>query len=63
LLPGQQQKVFRLKRFEGKKNREVAEIMGLSIKTVEMHLSKATLNLRQKLQDYLPSFLLFLLLK
>jgi RNA polymerase sigma-70 factor, ECF subfamily len=63
LLPEQQQKVFRLKRFEGKKNREVAEIMGLSIKTVEMHLSKATLNLRQKLQDYLPSFLLFLLLK
>jgi len=63
LLPEQQQKVFRLKRFEGKKNKEVAEIMGLSIKTVEMHLSKATLNLRKNLKDYLPSFLLFLLLK
>ena len=63
LLPEQQQKVFRLKRFEGKKNKEVAEIMGLSIKTVEMHLSKATLNLRKTLKDYLPSFLLFLLLK
>jgi len=63
LLPEQQQKVFRLKRFEGKKNKEVAEILGLSVKTVEMHLSKATLTLRLKLKDYLPSFLLFLLLK
>ncbi len=63
LLPEQQQKVFRLKRFEGKKNKEVAEIMGLSVKTVEMHLSKAALNLRKSLKDYLPSFLLFLLLK
>ncbi len=62
-LPEQQQKVFRLKRFEGKKNKEVAEILGLSVKTVEMHLSKATLNLRLKLKDYLPPFLLFLLLK
>lgn len=62
-LPGQQQTAFRLKRMEGKKNKEVAEIMGISVKTVEMHLSKATLTLRLKLKDYLPSFLLFLLLK
>jgi RNA polymerase sigma-70 factor (ECF subfamily) len=62
-LPMQQQKAFRLKRYEGRKTQEVAEIMGLSVKTVEMHLSKATLNLRQKLKDYLPSFLLFMLLK
>lgn len=62
-LPVQQQKVFRLKRMEGRKTKEVAEIMGLSVKTVEMHLTKATLNLRQKLKDYLPAFLLFLLLK
>jgi RNA polymerase sigma-70 factor (ECF subfamily) len=62
-LPEQQQKAFRLKRFEGKKTKEVAEIMGLSVKTVEMHISKASLNLRQRLKDYLPAFLLFLLLK
>jgi len=62
-LPEQQQRAFRLKRMEGKKTREVAEIMGLSVKTVEMHLTKATLNLRQKLKDYLPAFLLFMLLK
>ncbi len=62
-LPEQQKKAFRLKRFEGRKTKEVAEIMGLSVKTVEMHLTKATLNLRQKLKDYLPYFLLFMLLK
>lgn len=50
-LPRQQQNAFRLKRFYGKKNKEVAEIMGLSIKTVEMHLSKAMLTLRTILKD------------
>lgn len=63
MLPEQQQRAFRLKRMEGKKTKEVAEIMGLSVKTIEMHLSKATLHLRQNLKEYLPSFLLFLLLK
>ena len=62
-LPEQQQKVFRLRRFEGKKTKEVAEMMGLSVKTIEMHLSKATFHLREKLKEYLPSFLMFLLLK
>ena len=62
-LPEQQQKVFRLRRFEGKKTKEVAEMMGLSVKTIEMHLSKATLHLRENLKEYLPSFLLFLLFK
>jgi len=63
LLPEQQQRAFRLKRLESKKTKEVAEIMGLSVKTIEMHLSKATMHLRKYLKDYLPSFLLFLLLK
>lgn len=62
-LPPQQQKAFRLKRFEGKKNKEVAEIMEISIKTVEMHLSKAMFTLREKLKNYLPAFLLFIFIK
>ena len=61
-LPPQQQTVFRLKRYEGKKNGEIADMMGLSVKTVEMHLSKALLSLRKNLKDYLPEFLLFLFL-
>lgn len=61
-LPPQQQTVFRLKRYEGKKLKEIAVIMGISIKTVEMHLSKAMLSLREALKEYLPEFLLFMLL-
>ncbi len=62
-LPEQQQTAFKLKRYDGKKTKEIAEIMGLSVKTVEMHLSKAMLNLREKLKSTVPSFLFFLLLK
>lgn len=61
MLPRQQQTVFRLKRYEGKKIKEIAEIMGLSVKTVEMHLSKAMLALRESLKEYLPEFILFML--
>ena len=62
-LPPQQQKAFRLKRFERKKNKEIAEEMGLAVKTVEMHLSKAMLSMRNNLKDYLPAFLVFMFLK
>jgi RNA polymerase sigma-70 factor (ECF subfamily) len=62
-LPPQQRTTFKLKRFEGKKNKEIAEIMGLSVKTVEMHLAKALLSLRTYLKDYIPEFLIFLALK
>ena len=62
-LPPQQQRAFKLKRFDGKKNKEIAEEMDLSIKTVEMHLSKAMLSLRENLKDYLPAFLLYLFLR
>jgi RNA polymerase sigma-70 factor (ECF subfamily) len=50
-----------LKRYEEKKNNEIAEIMGLSVKTVEMHMAKALLSLRKYLKDYIPQILLPLL--
>lgn len=50
--------VFEKSRFEEKKNREIAEELGISIKTVEAHISKALRLLRTELKDYLP--LLFL---
>lgn len=62
-LPTQQKTTFKLKRYEGKKNKEIAEIMGLSVKTVEMHMAKALLSLRTYLKDYIPKFLIFLALK
>lgn len=62
-LPPQQQTAFRLKRYEGKKNKEIAEEMGLAVKTIEMHLSKAMLSMRNNLKDYLPVFLLYIMFK
>ncbi len=52
-LPLQQKTVFILKRYEDKKNKEIAEIMKISVKTVEMHLTRAMLTLRKELRIYL----------
>ncbi len=45
-LPPQCQRVFVMSRFEGKKNREVADELGVSLKAVEGHLTKALGTLR-----------------
>ncbi len=57
-LPPQQQKIFKMKRFDNKKNKEIADELNLSVKTVEMHVSKATSTLRTKLKSYLPSLII-----
>lgn len=49
-------KVFEMSRFEDKKNREIAEELNLSIKTVEAQISKALRSLKDDLKDYLPLF-------
>jgi RNA polymerase sigma-70 factor (ECF subfamily) len=53
LLP-QCRAVFRLSRFEEKKNKEIAEELGISLKGVEGHISKALKLFRASLKDYLP---------
>lgn len=62
-LPTKAKEVFLKKRFEKKKNKEIAEEMGVSVKTVEAHFSKAIRFLKIKLSDYLPSLLLFFIFK
>lgn len=62
-LTPQQQIAFRLKRYEGKKNKEIAEIMGISVKTVEMHISNALHTLRLSLKEYLPLTLFAIILQ
>ena len=52
-LPPQCRRVFILNRFEGYKYREVADELGMSIKTVETHMSKALAAMREGLKDHL----------
>jgi RNA polymerase sigma-70 factor (ECF subfamily) len=49
-LPPQCQRVFVLSRFEGKKQREIAQEMQISLKAVEGHIQRALLQLRKVLQ-------------
>lgn len=53
-LPEQCQKAFRLSRFEELKYQEIADQLGISIKTVENQIGKALKILRAELADYLP---------
>ena len=52
-LPEQCRHVFELSRFEELKYREIAEHLGISIKTVETHMGKALRIMRQELAEFL----------
>ena len=52
-LPEQCRLVFQLSRFEHLKYREIAEVLNISVKTVENQMGKALKLMRQNLSDYL----------
>ena len=58
-LPPQCRKVFLMSRFEGKSYKEIAEVLGLSVRTVETHVSKGLFLVRKGLSEYLVYFLTF----
>ncbi len=60
-LPQQCRTIFQMSRFEELKYQEIADKMGLSVKTVENQMGKALRLLRLKLVDFLPVLLLLLL--
>jgi len=53
-LPKQCRTIFQMSRFEEHKYKEIADKLGISVKTVENHICKALSLLRKKLADYLP---------
>lgn len=52
-LPEQCGLVFRMSRMEDKKYAEIADELGISVKTVENHMGKALRIMRDELKDYL----------
>lgn len=56
-LPEKCREVFILSRMEGLKNREIAERLNISTKTVENQMTTAIRKLKVELKDYLPLFL------
>jgi len=57
-LPQQCRTIFQMSRFDGLKYQEIAQQLGLSIKTVENQMGKALKQLRIKLIDFLPILIL-----
>lgn len=52
-LPPQCQRIFRMSRFEGLKYQEIADNIGISVKTVEVQMGKALRLLRERLRDFI----------
>jgi RNA polymerase sigma-70 factor (family 1) len=51
-MPTMQKKVFEMSRFEEKSHREIAHALSISIKTVEVHITRALKFLRQNLNIF-----------
>lgn len=56
-LPEKTKEIFLLSREEEKSYKDIAQITGLSVKSVEFHISKSLNHLRKRLKDYLPLLL------
>ncbi|WP_319480140.1 RNA polymerase sigma-70 factor [uncultured Draconibacterium sp.] len=59
-LPDKMRQVFTLCKIEGRKQKEVAEEMGISIKMVEKHIAKAKEQIRKKLVDQYPLLIILI---
>ena len=57
-LPEQSRNIFILSRYQNTPNKMIAEKLGLSVKSVEFHITKVLKVLRLELKDYLISFFL-----
>ena len=60
-LPEQCRTIFQMSRFEELRYQEIADRLGLSVKTVENQMGKALRILRLKLADYLPLLIAILI--
>ena len=59
-LPGKRREIFEMSRFDGMKYHEIAEKLGISIKTVEAQVSRALEFMRKYLKEYISIILLII---
>ena len=57
-MPEQSRHIFIMSRYQDTPNKKIAEQLGISVKTVEFHITKVLKMLRTELKDYLISILL-----
>ncbi|MDR1810306.1 MAG: RNA polymerase sigma-70 factor [Prevotella sp.] len=53
-MPEKRRRTFRMSRYEGKSNLQIAELQGMSVRTVERHLYLALAELKKALSFILP---------
>jgi len=58
-MPEQCGRIFKMSRFEQLRYQEIADQLGLSVKTIENQMGKALKIVREELKDYLPLLILF----
>ena len=56
-MPEKTLRIFKMSRYEHMSNQQIAEVIGISVKGVEFHISKALTILRSELKDYLPALM------
>lgn len=59
-LPPERKKVFMMIRYEERKYQEVADMLGISVKTVENQMGKAMQFLREALKGYIPMLIILI---
>ncbi len=59
-LPERCREVFLKSRYEGKKNREIAEELGIALKSVETNMTRALKSLRESLSEFLSILIILL---
>lgn len=62
-LPEKSKQVFIMSRYEGKMNKDIAQELGISVKSVEANITRALKSLKSNLSEYLPVVLVELIMQ
>jgi RNA polymerase sigma-70 factor (ECF subfamily) len=60
IMPPERKKIFLMSRYDGLKYKEIAEKLGISVKTVEAQMGKALKFLREELKEFMVILILIM---